>query len=72
MGKCLGALDQLGERKVRNLEARGSIPLRSTTRPVDDQWVYYFDSGLDAIRSYSFIREFEKACNELRACESYK
>ena len=27
-----GALAQLGERKVRNLEARGSIPLRSTIK----------------------------------------
>ena len=41
-------------------------------RPVDDQWVYYFDIGLDVIRYYSFIREFEKVCNELRVCESYK
>ncbi len=37
-----GALAQLGERKVRNLEARGSIPLRSTTRPVEIQRVYSF------------------------------
>lgn len=27
---CIGALAQLGERKVRNLEVRGSIPLCST------------------------------------------
>ena len=53
-------------------ERRDSIPLRSTTRPVENQWVYYFDIGLDVIRYYSFIREFEKACNELRVCESYK
>ena len=41
-------------------------------RPVDVQWVYYFDIGLDVIRYYSFIHEFEKACNELRVRESYK
>ena len=41
-------------------------------RPIDVQWVYYFDIGLDVIRYYSFIREFEKVCNELRVCESYK
>ena len=31
-----GALAQLGERKVRNLEARGSIPLRSTMMTYPD------------------------------------
>ena len=30
-----GPLAQLGERKVRNLEARGSIPLGSTTNEKD-------------------------------------
>ena len=29
-----GVLAQLGERKVRNLEVRGSIPLRSTIQEV--------------------------------------
>ena len=42
---CCGALAQLGERKVRNLEARGSIPLRSTIRPVENQRVYSFGGG---------------------------
>ena len=37
-----GALAQLGERKVRNLEARGSIPLRSTTRPVEKSTGLFF------------------------------
>ena len=32
---CRGVLAQLGERKVRNLEARGSIPLHSTKTKID-------------------------------------
>ena len=36
-----GALAQLGERKVRNLEARGSIPLRSTTNRKDHLQVVF-------------------------------
>ena len=35
-----GALAQLGERKVRNLEARGSIPLRSTIQTVEISTVF--------------------------------
>ena len=31
-----GPLAQLGERKVRNLEVRGSIPLRSTKQVLDE------------------------------------
>ena len=31
-----GPLAQLGERKVRNLEVRGSIPLRSTKQGSDE------------------------------------
>ena len=38
-----GALAQLGERKVRNLEARGSIPLRSTTdKKTTFRWSFLF------------------------------
>ena len=45
-----GALAQLGERKVRNLEVRGSIPLRSTTRPVEKSTGLFFWQWLDVIR----------------------
>ena len=47
LGRCynpirsqFGALAQLGERKVRNLEARGSIPLRSTIQTVEISTVF--------------------------------
>ena len=58
--------------KLRYLPLFYIIGCMENIRPVDVQWVYYFDIGLDVIRYYSFIREFEKACNELRICESYK
>ena len=58
--------------KLRYLPLFYIVGSMENIRPVDDQWVYYFDIGLDVIRYYSFIREFEKACNELRVCESYK
>ena len=57
--------------KLRYLPLFYIVGSMENIRPVDDQWVYYFDIGLDVIRYYSFIREFEKACNELRVCESY-
>ena len=53
-----------------NMQIRS--PYAPPPAPFKNQWVYYFDIGLDVIRYYSFIREFEKACNELRVCESYK
>ena len=58
--------------KLRYLPLFYIVGSMENIRPVDDQWVYYFDIGLDVIRYYSFIREFEKVCNELRVCESYK
>ena len=58
--------------KLRYLPLFYIVGSMENIRPVDDQWVYYFDIGLDVIRYYSFIHEFEKACNELRVCESYK
>ena len=57
--------------KLRYLPLFYIVGSMENIRPVDDQWVYYFDIGLDVIRYYSFIREFEKVCNELRVCESY-
>ena len=57
--------------KLRYLPLFYIVGSMENIRPVDDQWVYYFDIGLDVIRYYSFISEFEKACNELRVCESY-
>ena len=58
--------------KLRYLPLFYIVGSMENIRPVDDQWVDYFDIGLDVIRYYSFIREFEKVCNELRVCESYK
>ena len=58
--------------KLRYLPLFYIVGSMENIRPVDDQWVYYFDIGLDVIRYYSVIREFEKVCNELRVCESYK
>ena len=58
--------------KLRYLPLFYIVGSMENIRPVDDQWVYYFDIGLDVIRHYIFIRKFEKACNELRVCESYK
>ena len=58
--------------KLRYLPLFYIVGSMENIRPVDDQWVYYFDIGLDVIRYYSFIREFEKVCNELRVRESYK
>ena len=37
---CSGVLAQLGERKVRNLEVRGSIPLRSTKAVSDEHLLF--------------------------------
>ena len=43
MSQCFGALAQLGERQVRNLEVRGSIPLCSTIS--HRRWVYPVSCG---------------------------
>ena len=43
--KALGPLAQLGERKVRNLEVRGSIPLWSTNKKLQNSrkfWGFIF------------------------------
>ena len=43
-----GVLAQLGERKVRNLEVRGSIPLYSTISPpyslIELRWTFFADT----------------------------
>ena len=66
----IGALAQLGERKVRNLEVRGSIPLCSTTyqtetacrfkvfQTVSPCGVCGFQDSLKRFRPFLFLRLF--------------
>lgn len=68
--KCIGALAQLGERKVRNLEVRGSIPLCSTTYQTETAFrfkvfqtvspcgVCGFQDSLKRSRPFLFLRLF--------------
>ena len=50
---CRGALAQLGERKVRNLEVRGSIPLCSTIKQSSVRMIvfYVINRGIEPERA---------------------
>ena len=66
-----GAVAQLGERDVRNVEARGSIPLSSTTppdfkpRPISNptglcQWVFFIPIQLVIYLVFLLMKQFSR------------
>lgn len=49
----LGAVAQLGERRVRNAEVRGSIPLGSTNQDIDIPYLFIPNANTPCFSSHS-------------------